>query len=120
MVLPSQAQVPFSHAGSPVTFALEQASHGAFVFFNERRIPAPEHSLLHPGSPGITTGEYSVSGGSAHSRAGMGIGEKHAIPCDLIYVLGGPCGIRVHAAYVAISQVVGQDVNDVGELFFSC
>ena len=114
--LGEKAEVPLADGGGGVAIFLQQGWHGETILGDEWRIVgAVEHALLEPAAPRVTTGEQAVAGGRADGGAAVGVGERHALRGEAVEVgrLDFSAG-RVERLHVAVSEIVGEDVDDVG------
>ena len=65
------------------------------------------------GVPGMAPRKQYAARGSANRRTGVGLGESHAAPRQIIDIGRFDFGLTV-AAEFAVAQVIGHDEDDVG------
>ena len=114
--LGEKAEVPLADGGGGVAVLFEEGGHREAIGGDERRIiGAVEHAFLEPAAPRVTTGEQAVARGRADGGAAVGVGERHALRGEAVEVgrLDFSAG-RVERLHVAVSEIVGEDVDDVG------
>ena len=109
-------EVPFADAGGRVTVLLEQFSNREPIRRDERFVPRSEHIALESCAPRVTTREKRISSGGAHRRRGMRILEPHALTSETVEVGGGDLRVLVVASKVAVTQIIGENEDDIGLL----
>ena len=108
--------MPLPNRRSRVAVLLEKCGHGEPSGGDERWVVgAIEHACLQPRPPRITPREQSIAGGRADGGAAVRIGKRHALQREFVEVrcLDFPA-LRIEALHIAIAEIVGEDVNDVG------
>ena len=108
--------MPLADGGGGVAIFLQQGGHGEAALSDEGRIIGTvEHALLQPAAPRVTTGEQAVARGRADGGAAVGVGECHALRGEAIEVRGLDFSAgRVERLHIAVTEIVGEDVDDVG------
>src|SRR5262249_11776109 len=84
------------------------------ALLDEPRRPAVQDAALQRRAPGVAAGEDAVARRRAHGGAGVGVGEGHALLGELVEVRRGDLAFGVEAADVAVSEIVGEHVDEVG------
>ena len=106
--------MPLANAGGMIPGALHHPRDRPAVRLDQRTIKRPKHPALHLGPPGITASEEAIPGRRADRRRAVGIGETHSLRRQSIQIWRGDFRVRVVTPQVAVTQIVGQDNNDVG------
>ena len=112
--LPAKAKVPFADHRSVVMVLLQEFRDRQSVFRDQRLRQAPKHTALEVCPPIIAAGDNAVSGGRAHRRGRVRVGEPHALPGQAIAVRRRRLAAGV--GEVAVAEIVGEYVNDIGPI----
>ena len=107
------ADMPFAEHRRRVTFAAQQGGQRQARFFNHAR---PAHAGEHPAHPRTKrhpSREQAVTRGRAHRRRTVRVGEPHPLLGQAIQIRCGHFGFRVVATDVAVTQIIGQNHDDV-------
>jgi len=113
------AEVPLADGAGGVSVLFEKARHGEAVFGDQRSAEAHEDAFLEVGPPVVAGGEYAVASWGADRRGRVGIGKAHALFRQLIHGGSGDFSlIGIETLDVPVAEVVGENEDDVGRVFF--
>ena len=120
--LGGETEVPLADRGGGVAVLFQQSRHREPVGRDERIvIGAVEHALLQVRAPRVAARQQAVARGRADGGAAVRIGEGHALrdqPVEVRRLDFSALGVeRLH---VAVAQIVGEDVDDVGLGSWGC
>ena len=114
---PVPAEMPLADAGRGVTVLPQQRRHGQSSFLNQRFSPRRQHARLQPRTKSVSPREQSVARGRANRVRRVRVGEPDAFSGEAIQIRRGDFGLRVVGAHVAVTEIIGENVNDVGFRF---
>ena len=105
---------PFAETTGHIAVLLEQVSQGLHVWV-EGFLTFGLNLLVAPnlGVAGVLTGHQRGSRRSAHGRAGVELGEGHALIDEPVQV-GGRNHLLAISLDVAVSHVVAKQIDDIG------
>ena len=110
---PAQSQVPLADAVGEVAVLSEHRGDGHPAGFDQGRGVPAQDSPLKSRSPCVAACEDSISRGRTDRRPGVGVGETNALRGQMIDIRGRDLALRVEASHVAITQIIGQDIDDI-------
>ena len=105
--------MPLADAGRHITLFFKERRDGFAIRLDERRRFPVEDSLFHAAAPGIAPGEQPVPRGRANGRGRVGVREPHPFTSQPVDARRGDLRGAV-ATDVAVTQVVGENDDDVG------
>ena len=112
------AKVPFAEHAGGVAVLLQHGGNGLPAGFNHGRGETAENTCLLFAAPVVTPGEHTVTGGSAHCRRAVRIGELHTGLSQAIHVRRVDLTtITAVGFHIPESPVVCEDEDDVGGLY---
>ena len=115
LIGPVPAEMPFADAGGRIPLLPEHGRHGGAGGRDHGRSVRGKDAVLHPRPPVVAAGENAVARGRADRCRSMRIGEGHPLRRELVEVRRRDlAALRVQALHIAVAEVVGEDVDDVG------
>ena len=110
-----KTQVPFANGSSLILVLFEKGPNGQAISINQWWvIRTIQYATLKSRTPSVSSCKQSIACWCTNGRTAMSIRESHSLRCQSVQVGGWNfAAIRIQDAYVAISQVIGQDVDDI-------
>ena len=105
--------MPFADADRVIAVPLQELRNGEPGRLNERRVEPVQHAVFQSRPPTVSAGQDSVSSRRANGRRRMSIGESHSARRKIIDVWRRNLRLGVVARDVAVSEIIGENVNDV-------
>ena len=110
----SHAQVPLADHGSGVPGLAEHLSERESAWFDQAGAFHPGEHPAHAGAERHAPGQNAVAGRRADRGRAVSVCEAQALLRKAVEVFGLDSGLVVVGAYVAVSEVVGQNQQDAG------
>ena len=109
------AEMPFAETRRVIAVLLQQRRHGQPLGCDQRRHVAIEHAVLQSRAPRVAPREQSVARRRADRRAAVGVRKGQPLRRQLVEVRRLDfAALRIEALHVAVAEVVGENVNEVG------
>ena len=113
---PAPAEMPLADTAGPVPVVAEQGGDRGSSVFDEGRGVSIPHGPLPFGPPVVTAGQDAVAGGCADGGRRVCVAEGHPLRPEPVYVGRAEGCVRVQAGHIAVSHIVGKNVDEVRAL----
>ena len=112
---PVSAKVPLANARGSVAVLLRKSPDRESIGRNQRRAPFADDSLLQSRAPVISARQQRVTRGRAAAATAVSVRETHSLRGKIVHVRRrNLAALRIIALHIPITEVVGQDDEEVG------
>ena len=110
---PIEPEVPFPKAARSIALRLQVRRQSCPITGDQCRGVIGQHFFLQIRTPGIATGQQSVTSGSTDGRWRVRVRKPNALIGDAVYAASLDGRFRVITTGVAPAKIVRQDQNDI-------